>query len=203
MGSVGGLAVGPYVGVIFFGLLIVGTLVSVIIAVGRSQTKVLDVTDRVYADVQTGLALLETRVGQLADALAAPPADGDPAAAGQALSDARDRLGAAQALREQSPALPVSLRCRRTLLEGLAAVHAGCLLAGRDPGPEPPPPTDAPLVATPVRVPVAGREHVALPAYAPGHRYCYSGGVFDVAEVPGGWYDEPFWEQLLEAGAED
>lgn len=213
--DVGGLAVGPYIGVIFVGLLLLGTLFSVIVAIGRSRTKVLDATDRVYADVETGLALLEVRVEQLAGALAAPEAadgvgrgvaDGvggndTGAQAAQALADARDRLTAARQTRAESRALPVSLRCRRTVLEGLAAVHAGDRLASRDPGPEPPSPTAATLVGSPVRVAVDGREHIALPAYAPGFRYCYSGGVFDVAEVPGGWYAEPFWEQLLAAGA--
>lgn len=121
--------------------------------------------------------------------------------AGLALEDARERLDAAAALRASSPSLPVSRRCRHLLLEGLAAVHFGYEAAGREPGPIPPPPTAAPLVESPVRVRVGDAEHVALPAYAPGYRCCYSGGLFDVAEVPGGWYADPFWEDLLAAGA--
>jgi hypothetical protein len=87
------------------------------------------------------------------------------------------------------------------LLEGLAAVREAESLTGRPTGPPLPPPTDAPLVDSPVRVAVDGSEHVALPAYAPGFPYCYSGGVFDVGEVPGGWYAVPFWEELLARGA--
>ncbi len=188
----GGFTVGALPGLFFVVLLLFGTLLSVIVIVGRSRGRLATLTADLYADVGTGLELLAARV----DGLAAAAPQGE---AAQALTDARDRLEAARVLRADSDALPVSRACRRILLEGLAAVGAGDRLAGRDPGPVPPPPTDAPLVEAAVRVAIAGREHIALPAYRPGFPHCYSGGVFDVGEIPGGWYAEPFWERLLGA----
>ncbi len=194
-GPGGGVAITPIYAYAFLLVLVVAALMAVIVVWQRSRYRAVDTTQALAADVDTGFALLTVRIEAVAPAVGA----GTPAA--QALADARDRLAAASRQREEAPDSAVSRVCRRMLLEGLAAVREAESLSGLPTGPPLPPPTDAPLVESPVRVAIEGAEHVALPAYAPGHPHCYSGGVFDVGEVPGGWYATPFWEELLARGA--
>lgn len=161
------------------------------LSVQRSRWRHQDLARDLGRDVDTGLGLLRDRV----DGLAADTPEG-PAA--QALSDARNRLAAAEEMRGRGVNLLVLKATRRILLEGLAAVHEGDRLAGRDPGPAVPPPTDARLVEHAVRVRVGDAEHVAQPAYAPGFPYHFPGGELGGDEVPGGWYAEPFWSEVLD-----
>ncbi|MGH3743943.1 MAG: hypothetical protein ACRDTP_03695 [Mycobacteriales bacterium] len=169
-------------------VVVVGLTVLVIL---RSKWSHQDLTRGLAADVDTGLVLLAHRVDALADAAPEGPA-------AQAVADARGRLAAAREMRARGGHVLVLKASRRMLLEGLAAVTEGDRLAGREPGPAVPPPTDAPLVPEAVRVRVGNAEHVAQPAYTPGYPYHFPGAELGGDEVPGGWYAEPFWTALLD-----
>lgn len=182
-GSVNGVG-GTELAIFVVGLVVVLLVIASLVA--RSFAQHDDVTRDLGADVDTGLALLARRIDELDAAQRGE-------AAAQALADARDRLAAAQELRRQSPTLVVSKAARAALLEGLTAARESSRLAGHDPGQPVPPPTDATLVAEPMRVRVGSAEHLALPAYAPGHPHHFSGGMLGDDEVPGGWYSSDFW----------
>jgi hypothetical protein len=169
-------------------VVVIGLALLVIL---RSRWAQQDLTRDLGSDVDTGLALLRQRIEDLAGAEPDGPAD-------VALTDARGRLAAAQGMRERGEHLLVLKAGRRILLEGLAAVAEGDRLAGRDPGPAVPAPTDADLVPATVRVRVGDLEHIAQPAYTPGFPYHFPGADLDGDEVPGGWYAEPFWTPFLD-----
>lgn len=179
-----------------FDLLLIGAgivvvLVLTVLVVLRSRWAQQDLIRDLGVDVDTGLALLEQRIDGLAGA-------GPTGPAAQALEDARGRLAAAREMRGRADHVVVLKASRRMLLEGLAAVSEGDRLAGRDPGPDVPAPTDAALVPSTVRVRVGSDEHVAQPVYTPGFPYHFPGAELRGDEVPGGWYAEPFWTDLLD-----
>lgn len=173
------------------GIVVVLGLTALVVL--RSKWAQQDLTRDLGADVDTGMALLRQRI----DGLAETDPDG---LAARALGDARGRLAAAQEMRQRGEHVLVLKASRRILLEGLTAVAEGDRLAGRDPGPAVPPPTDAPLVDRTVRVRVGDTEHVARPSYTPGFPYHFPGAELAGDEVPGGWYAEPFWADLLDPG---
>jgi len=189
----GGVSVGGVTGVVVVLGLAAATLLSLLLifGVGRGRTRRL--TTELAADVEHGLVLLAAQLEEVR----APAAD----SGGQlALHDAQERLAAARGLHAEAPArsLPVLRALRHMLLEGLAAAHEARRSAGLDPGPVPPPPTDAPLVGQASTVQVAGVSREAHPTYVPGAVHHFGGGRLAGLDVPGGWYAEAFWVPLLE-----
>jgi hypothetical protein len=170
--------------VLFFGILL-AVLLSCLLIIGRGRWRERTLDRDLARDLDRGFALLER---QLADV----PIEGLPAAA-----DARERLAAARALYGRGSGLAVLRAVRHTLLEGLAAAHYARTAAGREPGPRPPSPNDAVLTAERVDVELAGVVRVAQPRYEPGYVHHFAGGTLAGVEVPGGWYAEPFWDELL------
>jgi hypothetical protein len=77
---------------------------------------------------------------------------------------------------------------RHAALEGLTAAMAARVAIGRDPG-QPVPPFDLPA-DEPFEVVHTGRMNQPSPQYVPGVSYFHAGS----AQVPRGWYPEPFWQ---------
>lgn len=185
----GGVSVSGALGVILLTGLVVGTGLVVLLVLGVGRIRQRRATAALAADIDRGIVLL-------ADSLARAPREaGEPAC--RARQDAADRLAAARALRAAAGTPPVLRAVRHTLLEGLAAAAEARRLGGADPGPVPPAPGRAPLVAEPVTVQVAGRAYTAYPGYRPGVAHHFPGGRLAGVQVPAGWYAEDFWARLL------
>lgn len=184
----GGADLGRRAVYLFLLVLLVGVAVLGGAAFTRSELRNRRRRRELAADVERGFAFLERQLADLS-------ASGDPAT-----TDARERLTAARVLARNGSQPPVLRAVRHTLLEGLAAAYCARQAAGLRPGPVPPLPNAAPLTDVPVLVEISGRTYTGLPAYAPGSPYHFAGGTLADTEVPGGWYAEPFWAQLLIVG---
>lgn len=186
----GGATLGSTTAYVLFLGVILAVVLSFLLLFGIGQRRDRRVRRALAADLDRGFALLTRQLADLPGATV-------PSDAGQAERDARDRLAVARETAARGQQLPVLRAVRHTLLEGLAAAHAARSEAGLEAGAVPPPPNDAPLTDTPVDVVLGGRTFTAWPAYRPGSVHHFAGGTLDGVAVPGGWYAEAFWTELL------
>lgn len=170
-------------------ILVVGILVAVVVSIalffGRVRRRRVSMQKALDDDVAIGLRYLDEQL------------DGLPVASSQAVLDASGRLAVARSALADDRSVPVLRAVRHTLLEGLAAAHFARAEAGLDPGPVPPPPSEAPMATAAADVTVDGRTWSVSPAYRPGFGHHFPGGRLSGVAVAGGWYAEPFWERLL------
>lgn len=181
----GGTAVGGSTGAVVIIALLVVALVSIVVFFGRGRAARTSIQQELAADVKIGFAYLARQLQDVPDA------------AGTALVEARERLASAQAVAAAGTTMPVLRAARHTLLEGASAAWEARRSAGLDPGPIPPPPSNAPVTPRMVTVEVAHRSWTAHPSYVPGAVHHFAGGPLNDDHIPGGWYAEPFWEPLL------
>lgn len=125
---------------------------------------------------------------------------GDPVAR-QALADASERLSTASGLLERATTDAQLRTAWLAAVEGLQAARVVRRQLGLDPGPPIPSlPSAGPQLSAPTQLDVEGRRYAGSPTYEPGHPHWFPGGYYGDRQVPGGWYDAPFWPAALVLG---
>ena len=115
----------------------------------------------------------------------------------QAMVDASERYNATGSmLADPHAGAAVLAQARRTVIEGIMAARVARQRLGLDPGPDPmptPPPT-APQVNGHQDVNVDGVSYTGYSQYQPGAGNYFGGGTYQGRTIPGGWYQQPFWQ---------
>ena len=122
---------------------------------------------------------------------------GDDKVAQQAMVDASERYNATGSiLADPHAGAAVLAQARRTVIEGIMAARVARQRLNLDPGPDPmptPPPT-APQVNGHEDVHVDGVSYTGYDQYQPGAGHYFGGGTYQGRTIPGGWYQQPFWQ---------
>lgn len=185
-----GTSSGPGSGVLVV-LLVVLLAGAALLLVRRRRTTnhVAEQTAGARADVESMYSRLGSDVSTLNT--------GTDKVAQQAMVDASERYNATGSmLADPHAGAAVLAQARRTVIEGVVAARVARQRLGLDPGPDPmptPPPT-APQVNGRQDVDVDGVSHTGFGQYQPGAGHYFGGGTYQGRNIPGGWYQQPFWQ---------